>query len=506
MPSKADTAITHTIGIDTGKNTLHVIGLDEKGAIVLREKVSRTRITARFVNVPPCLIGIEAGMASHHIARELVALGHEVKQVPPAYSKPFRQGHKNDFRDAHAVAQAAERPSTRCVPIKTDGQLDLQALHRVRSRLVGNRTAVINQIRGFLLEHGIPVLQGHRFLRQQLPQLLATRTDVLSPRMIRIIGDLMADWTYFDERIEGVTDEIEALARADEGCQHPTLGSIDRLVFARLYGLAPGVLNALAIVRPETVIRWHRAGFRSYWRWRSRPLGGRPRAPPDVRQLIRDISVANPFWGAPRIHGELLKLGIDVGQTTVAKYMVRGRRPPSQGWKTFLRNHADGIASMDLFVVPTISFQLLYGLLILQHGRREILWLGATTHPSAEWISRQLTEACGGEQGPRYLVRDRDSVYGNVFIRRLRAMGIRDRPTAPRSLWQNGYCERLIGSIRQECLDHVVVFGERHLRYLLRSYANYYNQTRTHLSLNKDSPVSRAVETIGREMRKVRPS
>jgi transposase len=219
MPSKTDTAVAHTIGIDTGKNTLHMIGLDDKGAIVLREKVSRTRIAARFVNVPPCLIGIEAGMASHHIARELAALCHKVKQVPPAYSKPFRQVHKNDFRDAHAVAEAVERPSTRCVPIKTDGQLDLQALHRVRSRLVGNRTAVINQIRGFLLEHGIPVRQGHRFLRQQLPQILATRADVLSPRMIRIIGDLVEDWRYLDERIETVTDEIEALARADEGCQ-----------------------------------------------------------------------------------------------------------------------------------------------------------------------------------------------------------------------------------------------------------------------------------------------
>jgi len=208
MPSKADTAVARTIGIDTGKNTLHMIGLDERGAIVLREKISRARIAARFVNLPPCLVGIEAGMASHYVARELVALGHEVKQVPPAYSKPFRHGHKNDFRDAHAVAEAVERPSTRCVPIKTDGQLDLQALHRVRSRLIGNRTAVINQIRGFLLEHGIPVRQGHHFLRKQLPLILATRTDVLSPRMIRIIGDLMADWKYLDERVERVTDEI----------------------------------------------------------------------------------------------------------------------------------------------------------------------------------------------------------------------------------------------------------------------------------------------------------
>ena len=207
--------VAHTIGIDTGKNTLHVIGLDEKGAIVLREKVSRSQISARLVNVPRCLIGIEAGMATHYMARELVALGHEVKQVPAAYAKPFRQGHKNDFRDAHAVAEAVQRPSTRCVPIKTDNQLDLQALHRVRSRLIGDRTAVINQLRGFLLEHGIPVRQGHRFLRQQLPQILATRTDVVSPRMIRIISDLIGDWEYLDDRITRVTDEIEDLAYAD---------------------------------------------------------------------------------------------------------------------------------------------------------------------------------------------------------------------------------------------------------------------------------------------------
>src|SRR6202165_4783540 len=180
---------------------------------------------------------------------------------------------------------------------------------------------------------------------------------------------------------------------------------------------------------------WHRAGFRAYWRWKSRPRSGRPKTPPEIRQLIREISLANPLWGAPRLHGELLKLGIDVGQTTVAKYMARGRRPPSQGWKTFLHNHADGIASIDLFVVPTISFRLLYGLLILHHDRRQILWLGVTAHPTAEWISRQLTEAYGWKVAPRYIIRDRDAVYGDVFIRRLRAMGIRDRPTAARSPW-----------------------------------------------------------------------
>jgi transposase InsO family protein len=275
--------------------------------------------------------------------------------------------------------------------------------------------------------------------------------------------------------------------------KRPILGGIDRLVFVGLYGLAPEVLSALAIVRPETVIRWNRAGFRLYWHWRSRPRGGRPKVAADVRQLIRNISIANPLWGAPRIHGELLKLGIDVGQTTVAKYMARGRRPP----KTFLRSHADGVASMDLFVVPTISFRLLYGFLILHHGRREILWFGVTAHPSAEWIARQLTEAFGWDEAPRYIIRDRDRAYGDIVIRRFRAMGIRDRPTAPRSPWQNGYCERMIGSIRRDCLDHVVVFGEQHLRHLLRSYANYYNQARTHLSLNKDCPVTRPIETIG---------
>ena len=172
------------------------------------------------------------------------------------------------------------------------------------------------------------------------------------------------------------------------------------------------------------------------------------------------------------------------------KYIAKRRDPPSQGWGTFLRNHADGIAAMDLFVVPTISFRLLYGLLIMGHGRRHILWFGVTAHPTAEWIANQITEACGWEQAPRYLIRDRDGAYGEVFIRRLRSIGIRDRPTSPRSPWQNGYAERLIGSIRRECLDHVVVFGERHLRHILLSYMRYHNGARTHLSLEKDAPIS----------------
>jgi transposase InsO family protein len=276
-----------------------------------------------------------------------------------------------------------------------------------------------------------------------------------------------------------------------------TFGSIDRLIFVCLYRLLPGVRDALAIVKPETVVKWHRAGFRLYWRWKSKARGGRPAVPLEIRKLIREMSIANPLWGAPRIHGELLKLGVGIGQTRVAKYMVRRRNPPSQGWRTFLRNHADGVAAMDMFVVPTISFRLLYGLLIMGHGRRQILWFGVTAHPTAEWIANQVTEACGWEQAPRYLIRDRDGAYGEVLIRRLRSIGIRDRPTSPRSPWQNGYAERLIGSIRRECLDHVIVFSERHLRHLLLCYMKYYNGTRTHLSLEKDAPVSRAVDRAG---------
>ncbi len=257
----------------------------------------------------------------------------------------------------------------------------------------------------------------------------------------------------------------------------------DRLLFIWLYRLWPGVLGSVVIIQPETVVRWHRRGFKAFWRWKSRGRPGRPKIPREVRDLIRQISLANPLWGAPRIHGELLKLGIEVAQTTVAKYMAKGRHPPSQSWKTFLRNHAEGIASIDFFVVPTATCKLLFGLLIIRHERRQLVHVDVTANPTADWIARQIFEAFPWDTAPRYLIRDRDGAYGEVFKRRVKGMGIRDRPRAPRSPWQNAYVERLIGSIRRECLDHLIIFGEPHLRRVIRAYTDYYNRTRTPLAL-----------------------
>ena len=272
----------------------------------------------------------------------------------------------------------------------------------------------------------------------------------------------------------------------------------DRLIFVWLYRLFPCLLDAAVVFKPETLVRWHRSGFRLYWRCKSRRRVGRPAVPADIRDLIRTISRDNPLWGAPRIHGELLKLGIDVAQSTVAKYMSRRHGPRSPGWQAFLRNHTAHIAGVDLFVVPTIGFKLLYGLVILRLERRRLVWTDVTANPTAEWIARQITEAFPWDEAPRYLIRDRDTSYGAAVTRRLRAMGIRDRPITPRSPWQNGHIERLIGSIRRECLDHVVVLGERHLRHLLANYATYYNGARTHLALDKDTPLHRPAQTVGR--------
>ena len=218
MSSKLNTAIA-VAGIDIGKNSFHVIGLDKRGAIVLRQKWSRGQVEARLANTPPCLIGMEACVGAHHLSRKLQALGHDARLMPAKYVRPYSKGQKNDFRDAEAIAEAVQRPTMRFVATKTGDQLDLQALHRVRARLVGQRTGIINQIRAFLLERGVAVRQGLRFLRGELPRILATPPDVLSPRMVRIIEDLACDWRRLDERIEGLSNEIEAIARQDSGCE-----------------------------------------------------------------------------------------------------------------------------------------------------------------------------------------------------------------------------------------------------------------------------------------------
>ena len=271
----------------------------------------------------------------------------------------------------------------------------------------------------------------------------------------------------------------------------------DRALLVWMTWLWPNLLSVSRVVRPDTILRWHRAGFRAYWRWKSRGQPGRPKISRELRELIRQMSRENRLWGAPRIHGELLKLGFEVAESTVSKYMIRHRGPPSQTWRTFLRNHADAIAAIDLCVVHTVTFERLFALVIIGHGRRKLLWVAVTRHPTTEWLAQQIVEAFPWDTAPTYLIRDHDCSYGEFFKNRLRSMGIRDRPISPRSPWQNAYVERLIGSLRRECLDHVLIFGERHLRRVLQSYSVYYNETRTHLGLNKDTPLPRPIQRTG---------
>src|SRR5207249_10858985 len=228
-----------------------------------------------------------------------------------------------------------------------------------------------------------------------------------------------------------------------------------------------GGRDSVHVVRPETVVGWHRHGFRCYWAWKSPHRRGRPRLGTELRDLIRRMSRANPLWGAPRIHGELLKLGLTVSQATVSKYMVRPRRPPSQAWRTFLKNHTPELIALDFFTVPTATFRVLFVLVVLTHSRLRLVHFNVAEHPTAEWTARQLLEACALEEGPRYLIRDRDQVYGERFSHQARMLDMQEAVIAPRSPWRNAYAERVIGSIGRECLDHVVVIGVRDLREML---------------------------------------
>src|SRR5713101_4812975 len=270
----------------------------------------------------------------------------------------------------------------------------------------------------------------------------------------------------------------------------------DRALLVWMTRLWPNLLGAAKVVQPETILRWPRARFTAVWRLKSRKRAGRPKIDRGLRDLIRRKSRENSEWGASRIHGELLMLGFEVAQSTVSKYMVRDGSP-SQSWKTFFRNHAQAIAAIDLFVVPTLTFERLFAFLVLGHDRRQLLWFEVTRHPTAEWLARQITEAFPWASAPTYLVRDNDRAYGHAFRSRVRAMGIRDRPISPGSPWQNPYVERLIGTVRRECLDGMLIFGEAHLRQILSPYAAYYNEVRTHLALGKDAPLGRAVQRSG---------
>ena len=273
------------------------------------------------------------------------------------------------------------------------------------------------------------------------------------------------------------------------------LVNADRWLWVWLSRSWNGWRTALVIVKPETVIAWHRQGFRLFWTWRSRQRTGRPSTPTGVRAVIRTMAQTNPLWGAPRIHGELLKLGFDVCQATVAKYLGPRAKPQSQTWRTFLANHVHQIAAADFFVVPTATCRLLFVLVILAHERRRVVHVAVTDHPTAAWTAQQLREAFPWNDAPRYLVHDRDTAF-HAWAPTAPAMGIDEVLTAVHSPWQNAYAERLIGSIRRECLDHMIIWNARGLRRVLHAYIEYYLKSRTHLSLGKDAPMSRPVGSL----------
>ena len=313
--------------------------------------------------------------------------------------------------------------------------------------------------------------------------------------MAELLSSLLKSRTALQLENIALRHQIRVLQRSAK--KRLALHNSDRLFWVGLSQLWSEWRSALVIVKPDTVIAWHRKAFRLFWTWKVQH--GKPGCPAillEVRALIRRMSRENPGWGAPRIHGELLKLGIDIGETSVSKYLVRRRKPPSQIWRTFLQNHLQSLVSVDFFTVHTIHFQVLYVFLVLAHERRRIVHFAVTANPTAEWTAHQLREAFPWETAPRYLLRDRDRIFDHDFVNQVKAMGIQQLLSAPRSPWQRAYIERLIGSIRRECLDHFIVFNERTLKRHLSAYAAYYHATRTHLGLQKDCPETRPVQPI----------
>ena len=299
-----------------------------------------------------------------------------------------------------------------------------------------------------------------------------------------------------------IRHQLEVLQR---NAKRPRLKPNDRVLWAALSRFLPSWQQHLTIVQPDTVIRWHRAGWRLYWRWKSKPGPGRPKVPLEVRTLIRQMSLDNRLWGAPRIHGELLKLGFDLCESTISKYMAKPHGQPSQTWNTFIRNHMTEIVSVNFFSVHTAAFKTLYVFLVLSLDRRKIIHFNVTANPNSEWTSLQLIQAFPFDSAPRFLIRDRDGIYGLKVPDMLKTLGVEQVVISPRSPWQNGFCERVIGSIRRECLDHIIVLNDRHLRRVLKEYFAYYHESRTHLGLEKDTPISRPTQTIDAGLIKSEP-
>ena len=287
----------------------------------------------------------------------------------------------------------------------------------------------------------------------------------------------------------------QQLAALQHRSKRPRLRKRDRILWVLLSQLWPNWRSALLIVQPETVVRWHREGFKLFWRWKSRTNKiGRPKIKLEIRRLIRRMSRENLGWGVPRIQSELALLGHTVSEATVRKYRVRNRKSPSQTWRTFLDNHLTDIVAIDFFTVPTATFRILFAFVVMRHHRRHVVHFNVTGHPTAEWTVQQIIEAFPDDQAPRFLIRDRDSIYGEYFRERVKHMGIAQVVIAYRSPWQSPYVERLIGSIRRECLNHFIILNERHLRRILRAYLVYYHEARTHLSLERNAPIEREVE------------
>lgn len=310
--------------------------------------------------------------------------------------------------------------------------------------------------------------------------LLNTLRDLVRPRRDLLLENL------------ALRQQILVLRRTNP---KPQFSQLDKAFWVVLCRKWKNWRRPLALVRPQTVIAWHRKGWRLFWRWKSRPKEvGRPRIPYEVIELIKRMSRENPTWGAPRIHGELMKLGYFVCESTVARYMIKRRGRPTQNWKTFIRNHIGETAAIDFLTVPTVMFRNLYVFVILSLNRRRVVHFNVTYNPTAEWTALQIIQAFPFDTAPRFIIRDRDSIYGEIVREAIANVGSKELVIASRSPWQNGYCERVVGTIKRECLNHVIPLGANHARRILKRYFEYYHEARTHLGLEKDSPDGRVIE------------